>query len=220
MAKKEISNKHELVKFIKNLYTEEIQLNFDRYFDIWYNDEKFILEFPTYNYYHMCGEIDLSSCQSLADWIKQSPYPARIMNCDLDEMRKRKLGDFVDLVIDEDKYCIKFVNDETFEIRKVKDMEYKQPEYDFKYSAQIPNEFITDRSLLTVYLDNGIVEFDELNDDAQILLETAIKNLKLIFKKDARYDVFVTEKDVDGFRIAAIKATGTICKLTQYFRVI
>jgi len=220
MAKKPIEEKHELVKFIKNLYTEEIQLNFAQYFEIYNKDGNiFNLNFPKSQYYRMDGTIDLSACPNFVEWMhKDSNGLVCVDNAELDDLRKLKMSEFIDIEKDNDKYQINLTNNK-FTLLKFTNDNKPFDLNQFTIQADIPESKLTE-SLITVYLtkDNQIV-FD-YDQDYTVLLDSSIKNIKVIFKKDAKYSIYATEPDENGFRYVAVEGKGELVTLRQYFRVI
>lgn len=223
MAKKPIESKHELVKFIKNLYTEEVQLNFDESFTVSpiTGSNLLKLSFPKNSYYFLEGTIDMSECTTFYNWLVHSETPSSVTinNNELDDMRKEKLSDFENLTMTDTGYKVSVLNrDYVFEkVQKTDNSDYN---FDFKFKTEIPNSLL-DESVLTIYFKESTGEFAFSNfEGAEVLFDCAVKNIKVLFKKGGKYKIYTTTKDDNGFRTVMIEGKGQLCTLKQYFKVI
>ena len=228
---KQVKEQLEFVKYFKNLYSDEIPLNFDEYFILTNVDGKVTVHFPENKYYKIFGILDISEMPSFCNWFKTKNSSVKINADELDILRKIKMADFVSVdYSDPSKYVIKVTNSEIdeFVIERL-DMIMLDPNFEFKYHADIPNEEM-DQTTIVFYINNGIISL-EPTDNAEVLLDAAInKNLQLVFKEPSeekiekgalrpKYTIHSTEKK-DGFRIVMIQCVGKHCTLKQYFRVI
>lgn len=214
MAKKKIDEKVELIKFIKSLYTDEIALNFEDYFSIVDSgNETFYISFPNNKYCLLCGKIDMRDCTSFYNWLHDSNSEVLVNNTTLDELRKRKLGDFQSLSVSDEKYSIE-LSDSFFELEKTP-RTFNPPKFHFINSIDIPANMF-DGTTITVYENDSGLTFEPTQD---VVFDSAIKNINIIFKKNASYKLYVTD-NVEGFRIVMLEGAGEKCTLNQYFKVI
>ncbi len=84
---KQVKEYLEFIKFFKNLYADEIPLNFDEYFIITNIDGKTVLHFPENKYCKITGTLDISSMPSFANWLQQKNSSVKINTEELDELR-------------------------------------------------------------------------------------------------------------------------------------
>lgn len=225
MTKKPIEEKHEFIKFIKDLYTNEIQLNFDDYFELYFDGNKneempaVQLAFPNNDYYFLCGKLSLVDCPRLYNWISNGKACCvRINNKELDSLRKAKMSEFVSVETSDSDYII-HMTDFEFRFHKEYNAKLSIPKIEDEYVLEIPKDKITDSQLFVISIDNDNLIFGT-KDNCQILFEAANKNFEILFKKEATYSLQASPKDDNGFRIVAITASGEKCSLTQYFKTI
>lgn len=224
MAK--VSPSTEFIKYFKNFYTTNIQLNAGDWFAIYYdpNDgyEKDVRVYlPTDKDSKLMGTIDLSSCPSLDEWFRRKGGSVIFDNGVLDDLRKRKLGDFVGVDYSDDSKIVVEVRaesgDGTDKIEFVKKGDIPKPiEYDFIYDIDIPAETL-DNPLIVVGIKDGKLTMNR-DDMVERVFDSPVKNLANIFKKDATYRLKATEEDDDGYRKIAFIGKGSQCELTQYFK--
>ena len=228
---KQTKEQLEFVKFFKNLYADEIPLNFDDYFIISNNNGEITVHFPENKYYKIFGILDISEMPSFYEWLKRKNSSVKIKSDDLDILRKIKMSDFVSVdYSDDSKYIINVTNSEidSFVIERL-DMIMVKPEFDFKYKFEVPND-VMDSITVVFYINNGVIGL-EPTDNAEVLLDAAInKNFQIVFKEPSeeklakgaqkpKYTIHTTEK-INGFRVVMIECVGKHCTMKQYFRVI
>ena len=228
---KQVKEQLEFVKFFKNLYSDEIPLNFDDYFIISNNNGRITVHFPENKYYKIFGILDISEIPTFYNWLKLKISSVKIRSDELDVLRKIKMSDFESVdYSDESKYVIKVTNSEIdeFVIERL-DMVMLEPSFEFKYQYDIPNEAM-DSTTIVFYINNGVISL-EPSDNAEVLLDAAInKNFQIVFKEPSeeklskgafkpKYTIHATEK-VNGFRVIMLECVGKHCTMKQYFRVI
>lgn len=216
----------EFIKYFKNFYASNIQLNAGDWFAIYYDPnegyEKDVrVQMPTDKDSLLMGTIDLSSCPALDEWFRRKGGRVTFDNEVLDGLRKRKLGDFVGVDYSDDyKIVVEVVAESgegTEKIEFIKRGGIPRPiECDFRYEIDIPAEAL-DNPILVVGIKDGKLTMsrDEMEER---IFDSPVKNLANIFKKDATYKLRATEEDEDGYRRIAFIGKGTQCELTQYFK--
>lgn len=226
---KQVKDQLEFVKFFKNLYGDEIALNFDDYFMITNNEGRITIHFPDNKYYRIIGTLDISSMPSFANWLKIKNSSVKIDTAELDELRKLKMADFISVdYSDKDNYVIKTTS-KNYTFHRL-DIMAVLPAFEFKHCFEIPNEAM-DNSTIVFYIDDTGKISLEPSEKASVLLDAAInKNFQIIFKEPSeeklakgaikpKYTIFTTEKE-NGFRVVMVQGSGSLCTLKQYFRVI
>lgn len=226
---KQVKEYLEFIKFFKNLYADEIPLNFDEYFIITNIDGKTALHFPENKYCKITGTLDISSMPSFANWLQQKNSSVKIDTEELDELRKLKMADFISVdYSDPNKYVISTTNKD-YIIERIDVVNYDF-NFDFKYQADIPNEAM-DNTTIVFYINNsGEISLTQ-DVGSSVLLDAAInKNFQIVFKEPSaekvakgaaqpKYTIFTTEKQ-NGFRIVMVQCSGSVCTMKQYFRTI
>jgi hypothetical protein len=218
--KKEIEIQHEFIKFIKSLYSDEIQLNMMDSFDLSYNGKDVELFFPKNKFFKMVGTLNIDEMPKFKEWFTQKESSLHFDNALLDDVRKKKMADFESVATTENKYTIKFTDGSTYELKRNKPFMLTDT-FDgltFKYKVEIPVEKF-DKDVFVMYFKNEKILFKNMQD-SEVLLDIAVKDFYNIFKKEAKYELSATDKNTDGFRYVKLTATGEKCSLTQYFKVI
>lgn len=215
--KKEIEIQHEFIKFIQTLYKDEIQLNMMDSFDISNDGTDVSIFFPKNKYFKMVGTLNLDTAPKLKEWFLKKPSSIHIDNNVLDEVRKRKMGDFVSVDTTDDTYSINFTDGKTFTLTRSNPFKLMDT-FDFKYNVEIPAERLN-KNVLTLYFKNGKILFKNMQE-SEVLFDIAVKSIQNVFKKDATYKLYATDKNDEGFRFVMLEAKGNMCSLSQYFKVI
>ena len=218
--KKEIEIQHEFIKFIKSLYSDEIQLNMMDSFDLSYNGKDVELFFPKNKFFKMVGTLNIDEMPKFKEWFTQKESSLHFDNALLDDVRKKKMADFESVATTENKYTIKFTDGSTYELKRDKPIMLTDT-FDgltFKYKVEIPVEKFN-KDVFVMYFKNDKILFKNMQD-SEVLLDIAVKDFYNIFKKEAKYELSATDKNTDGFRYVKLTATGEKCSLTQYFKVI
>ena len=218
--KKEIEIQHEFIKFIKSLYSDEIQLNMMDSFDLSYNGKDVELFFPKNKFFKMVGILNIDEMPKFKEWFTQKESSLHFDNALLDDVRKKKMADFESVATTENKYTIKFTDGSTYELKRDKPIMLTDT-FDgltFKYKVEIPVEKFN-KDVFVMYFKNDKILFKNMQD-SEVLLDIAVKDFYNIFKKEAKYELSATDKNTDGFRYVKLTATGEKCSLTQYFKVI
>ena len=218
--KKEVEIQHEFIKFIKSLYSDEIQLNMMDSFDLSYNGKDVELFFPKNKFFKMVGTLNIDEMPKFKDWFTQKESSLHFDNALLDDVRKKKMSDFESVATTENKYTIKFTDGSTYELKRNKPFMLTDT-FDgltFKYKVEIPVEKFN-KDVFVMYFKNDKILFKNMQD-SEVLLDIAVKDFYNIFKKEAKYELSATDKNADGFRYVKLTATGEKCSLTQYFKVI
>ena len=225
---KQVKEHLEFIKFFKNLYSDEISLNFDDYFIISNKDGAITVYFPENKYCKIIGELDISSMPSFKSWLLRKNSSVKIKSDELDELRKLKMSDFISVDYESDDSYYIYTNIKEYRIDRM-ELTGNTPEFDFKYNFEIPNERM-DQSTITFYIDKDVISL-EPSEASEVLLDAAInKNFQIIFKEPSeekiskgatrpRYTIHATDKE-NGFRIVMIQCSGSVCTMKQYFRVI
>lgn len=218
--KKEVEIQHEFIKFIKSLYSDEIQLNMMDSFDLSYNGKDVELFFPKNKFFKMVGTLNIDEMPKFKEWFTQKESSLHFDNALLDDVRKKKMADFESVATTENKYTIKFTDGSTYELKRDKPIMLTDT-FDgltFKYKVEIPVEKFN-KDVFVMYFKNDKILFKNMQD-SEVLLDIAVKDFYNIFKKEAKYELSATDKNTDGFRYVKLTATGEKCSLTQYFKVI
>jgi len=218
--KKEVEIQHEFIKFIKSLYSDEIQLNMMDSFDLSYNGKDVELFFPKNKFFKMVGTLNIDEMPKFKEWFTQKESSLHFDNALLDDVRKKKMSDFESVATTENKYTIKFTDGSTYELKRNKPFMLTDT-FDgltFKYKVEIPVEKFN-KDVFVMYFKNDKILFKNMQD-SEVLLDIAVKDFYNIFKKEAKYELSATDKNADGFRYVKLTATGEKCSLTQYFKVI
>lgn len=218
--KKEIEIQHEFIKFIKSLYSDEIQLNMMDSFDLSYNGKDVELFFPKNKFFKMVGTLNIDEMPKFKEWFTQKESSLHFDNALLDDVRKKKMADFESVATTENKYTIKFTDGSTYELKRDKPIMLTDT-FDgltFKYKVEIPVEKFN-KDVFVMHFKNDKILFKNMQD-SEVLLDIAVKDFYNIFKKEAKYELSATDKNTDGFRYVKLTATGEKCSLTQYFKVI
>ena len=232
--KKAIEEKLEFKKFIKDFYSDYIQLNFTDYFILKYDGKDINIFFPNTNIYKIFGIINLDNAPNFKDWIISLNSAVKIYNSDLDNFRKAKISDVLSLEKNDSEYSIKYLlngEEKIFSIKKI-DFDVPQLNISFNKYKNIPLSVLFNEDVLTVFEDNDDINFGfEVNKN--IIFEFVIKELQVIFKpaklnkngelsrSEAQYTFFISEADNSGMRYVKISGEiPNICKLEQIFKVI
>jgi len=218
--KKEVEIQHEFIKFIKSLYSDEIQLNMMDSFDLSYNGKDVELFFPKNKFFKMVGTLNIDEMPKFKEWFTQKESSLHLDNALLEDVRKKKMSDFESVATTENKYTIKFTDGSTYELKRNKPFMLTDT-FDgltFKYKVEIPVEKFN-KDVFVMYFKNDKILFKNMQD-SEVLLDIAVKDFYNIFKKEAKYELSATDKNADGFRYVKLTATGEKCSLTQYFKVI
>ncbi len=215
----------DFVKYFKNLYSTNIQLNIGDWFMIYYDphegyDNDVRVYVPTDRNSKLQGTIDLSACPAFDEWMRRKGGGVIFDNEVLDALRKKKMSELVGIdYADDYKFIVtvaKEDGDGTEDITFEKRGGIPRPvECDFKYEIDIPAEAL-EKPLLVVGIKDGKPTLDRVGIDERIF-DSPVKNLDNVFKKDAKYVLKATERDAGGFRRIAFTGKGTQCELTQYF---
>ena len=225
--KKPIEKKLEFYKFIKSLYSNSIQLNFSEYFIINYIDGNIEIKFPKISYSRIYGIINLDDALSFKEWITKKESSVKISNIELDQFRKAKVRDVLDIEITEDEYKIKYLVDDNetyFNLIRESALK-KNPELEYKYSLEIPKEHFDNINVLTIYKNGENLSINH-SENIVPVLENPIKNINVIFKtsKDEdnqlKYKFFLTEEDDVGISICMLEGKNKNITLQQYFKII
>lgn len=218
-ANKELT---EFIKFWKSFYTNYIQLNFGTYFILNYKDNKTELLFPGDSYFKINGTIILDEMPDFYTWLSSSECSVKINNDELDALRKIKLGSFTAVDHDDQSYTISYKDpDDETKINKFVLVKEKYilnndfNNYKFIYSIDVPDEEISSSSII-VSLKNNALYFGESDN---IVVDVPTKVLLNIFKKNATYNMYITDTDGE-FRYTKFEAKSDKCIINQYFKVI
>lgn len=218
--KKEIEIQHEFIKYIKSLYSDEIQLNMMDAFDLSYDGKEISLFFPKNKFFRMVGTLNIDEMPKFKEWFIKKQSSVHFDNALLDAVRKKKMGDFESVSTDDDTYTIKFTDGTTFTLTRSNPFVLTDTfdGLEFKYSVEIPVERFN-RDVLLLYFKNDKILFKNMQD-SEVLFDIPVKDLYNIFKKEAKYTVYATDRNSDGFRYIKLTAAGDKCTLSQYFKVI
>ena len=226
MAKKATTEELEFIKFIKKFYKNNIQLNFDSYFILNYNNNKVQILFPKNKIYRMNGFINISNCPIFMEWLTKSECSVKVNNEELDLLRKAKVKDILSLTKTDNEYDIKFLinNEEHHFILKKDKVITNTTNVSFIKSLNIPKEKFDENILIIYEKEDGELTLDETT---KIVFENPIKNLNIIFKKTKNqeeepiYSILLSDNiNENNIKIAAIKGENSNITMFQYFKVI
>lgn len=224
----------EFKKFIKSFYQSVIQLNKSEYFILQYNGNDFDIYFPSNKNFKLYGKINLDNAPLFKEWLSKDTRPIKIINSELDLLRKAKVSDVLNLIKTDDDYEIEFkISDENKQIIFHKDdfQIEKIPSVSFIKSIDLDLENYTD-DILSVYEEDDTLKVGvDLNKN--ILFEYVMDEIEVVFKpikidskgnssrEKANYKFYISDLDESGIRIVMIEGViSNCCSLQQFFQVI